>query len=174
MKYTGMFLVFIYLYEVLEITLLCRDILPERQAILIPFEAYYHILNSGWVGTAKYVVEALGGNVILFVPLGMVIAMQHCGKNGWIISSVIGLVFSFMIESMQYIFRLGTFEMDDLIHNCWGCLIGCALSKSIYIYKEQEKNVWKNIGKALCPLFAFIAVISIASMVSIIRYIFLL
>ena len=55
-------------------------------------------------------------NIVLFLPLGFL------GKNGRIM--IFGFALSFAIEAIQYIGLLGYCEIDDLLHNTVGTMIG--------------------------------------------------
>lgn len=55
-------------------------------------------------------------NMLLFIPLGFFIG------NKWGI--VFGFLLSVWIELAQYFFALGYCELDDILHNTLGCLMG--------------------------------------------------
>ena len=63
-------------------------------------------------------------NILLFVPVGLF--------AGWILrlklpaAVAAGGAFSFLIEASQWLFWLGSFEVDDLFHNTLGALVGAA------------------------------------------------
>ena len=44
---------------------------------------------------------------------------------------LIGLTISGMIETCQLVFCRGLFEWDDIIHNGFGCMVGCILSSGL-------------------------------------------
>lgn len=49
--------------------------------------------------------------------------IEFIKKRKWIIV-VFAFAFSFCIEALQYIFHLGYAEVDDVIHNTLGAVIG--------------------------------------------------
>ena len=62
-------------------------------------------------------------NVFLFMPLGFLASAAV--KNRRILNVLgIGLLISLSIETMQYVFRRGVCNVDDLVHNVLGCFIG--------------------------------------------------
>lgn len=69
-------------------------------------------------------------NIIVFLPVGLLIGM---GFPRWSWGKAIGLgcIISISIEVMQYILKRGFSEMDDVIHNTLGCVIGYGVVKSI-------------------------------------------
>lgn len=80
----------------------------------MPLHSYVEI----WKGNWKFLLENIG-NVVLFIPLG--IALKWVGMGD---VKKAGFLASLLIETLQLIFALGTFECDDLIHNTLGVVIG--------------------------------------------------
>ena len=67
-------------------------------------------------------------NIILFVPLGYLIPLL----NGKAVKSLkkialCGFVLSLFVEVIQLVSYRGTFDLDDLLHNTTGTVIGCIL-----------------------------------------------
>lgn len=102
-----------YIAAVLWITLFSR-VGTERRSFLLPIHSYVEILK----GNRQFLLENIG-NVILFTPLG--IALKWGGVRD---VKRAGFLTSLLIETLQLIFALGTFECDDLIHNTLGAVIG--------------------------------------------------
>lgn len=73
-------------------------------------------------------VRQIIGNVIMYMPFGFLFPFLLKGKlSGWklfAITVIAGLTISFTTESMQYLFKIGLFEFDDLLHNGLGIVIG--------------------------------------------------
>ena len=154
-----------YVYLMLQMTLFGRVRLTEHQCMLTPFLSYYSILTGGWNGLGQYVFYGLLGNVLVFIPIGMLVAQLTKVKHKYLISGIIGFLFSLVIEITQYFTLLGTFEVDDLIHNTWGAVIGCSLALALM---KKEKNIKANV-KTLMPMVVFAALIGSFSLASIIR-----
>ena len=71
-------------------------------------------------------------NVVVFVPVGFLLGFAtwrgkkeevRC-KKGWLVALLIGAGLSIGIETLQLAFRLGFAEVDDVMHNTLGCVIG--------------------------------------------------
>jgi glycopeptide antibiotics resistance protein len=108
-------------------------------------------------------VQQLVANVIMFVPLGQFLRETVKSKQRkWDIGCFAFFV-SLAIEIIQYIFKIGTFEVDDLIHNTWGAVIGCC------IYESRMKYKWEEKIKTLMPLELFAAGIVLISTYSLRR-----
>ena len=58
-------------------------------------------------------------NILLFIPFGFLAGYLW----GWKVIPL-AVFLSFCIEAMQLVFRLGLFEIDDIIHNTAGSVIG--------------------------------------------------
>ncbi|MBQ0089989.1 MAG: VanZ family protein [Prevotellaceae bacterium] len=61
----------------------------------------------------------------------------------FVITIIAGLAISFTTESMQYLFRIGLFEFDDLFHNGLGIVIGF-LMRLLFVSFLQKKVICKR------------------------------
>ena len=100
-----------------------RETSTERGYNLMPFWSYWDY------GKDSYFLEMFGENilnVLLFVPIGF---LAGCGLQGMTLKKVLlfGGGLSVFIELLQFIFKKGFCETDDVIHNVLGCLIGYGL-----------------------------------------------
>ena len=75
-------------------------------------------------------------NVLLFIPFGLLLKLL--GINTWLIL-LIGFTFSCSIELLQYLLRLGLCELDDVLHNTLGTLIGIFIGN--WIRKQCRKRL---------------------------------
>lgn len=118
------FLVSFAIYFALMIysTLIDRSSETESAGLcLIPFYSYYQLFN----GNTDIFKQSIM-NIAFFYPLGFLIGgldVKFISKRRWIIA-LLAFVFSFYIESLQFIFHLGYAEIDDVIHNTLGAIIG--------------------------------------------------
>lgn len=128
-----------YIAAVLWITLFSR-IGTEFRNFLLPFHSYLEISK----GNRKFLLENIG-NIVMFMPLG--IAIKCFGKNKIQEAAIGGAIFSFCIEMIQFIFALGTFEFDDLLHNTLGVVLGFWLASQINVI------IRINLNKSLIKLF---------------------
>lgn len=65
-------------------------------------------------------------NVFLFIPLGFLAGAAARNRRMLTVLGI-GLFISLSIEIMQYVFRRGVCNIDDLMHNVLGCFIGYSL-----------------------------------------------
>ena len=72
-------------------------------------------------------------NATVFVPVGLLIGtlISQKTQKGWLAAMVAGLLISVSIEALQFFLHRGFAEVDDVMHNTMGCLIGYGLFKLI-------------------------------------------
>lgn len=88
------------------------------------------------------------GNIALFMPLGaaMYVAGRNRARIRWGLGGVmlIGLVVSLCIESTQYIFALGFSDIDDLLYNTVGAVLGALLMARVG--REEQRKILRRLG----------------------------
>ena len=65
-------------------------------------------------------------NIVVFVPVGLLAGLASRNMN-WIKVLVFGLCISITIEVLQFAFEKGFTELDDVMHNTLGCVMGYGL-----------------------------------------------
>ncbi|MDD3339539.1 MAG: VanZ family protein [Lachnospiraceae bacterium] len=66
----------------------------------------------------------LAGNVIGFIPLGFILpVIHHRYKHIWLVT-LLGFTFSLFVETIQLFVRVGSFDVDDMLLNTLGTVIG--------------------------------------------------
>ena len=88
---------------------------------LIPFNSIGEQLSHFSEGWARF---NLMGNVIPFIPFGVLLPMISEKANSFIRVLFIGMGFVLFVEVFQFFTRLGSFDVDDVILNMFGILIG--------------------------------------------------
>lgn len=79
-------------------------------------------------------------NVAMFVPIGVLFPLAMGQERSEIVSAVsFGMLFSILIETGQLLTRSGTCDIDDLITNSIGALIG-AFFVRVFRAKKNVKN----------------------------------
>lgn len=70
------------------------------------------------------VLTNLVGNVVAFIPFGAILPVIKKGMRRWYIIILLSFEFSFIVETIQLISKVGSFDVDDLILNTLGGTIG--------------------------------------------------
>ena len=101
--------------------------------VLVPFQSF----REAKIQPELY--RSMLMNVFLFVPLGMS-GPFVLGKGRWapFLSVILSLAFSAGIEYLQYTYALGRCEVDDVIMNTLGALLG---SRAHWLYRNWERCV---------------------------------
>lgn len=110
-------------------TLLGRENVSNYSASsFVPFHSYYVVLAGG----ERELLRSNFMNVILFYPGGLLVC--ELLPRSWgrarkvILVAVLLALVSVGIEFCQYHFALGQAEVDDVIHNALGALVGALIS----------------------------------------------
>lgn len=105
---------------------------------LIPFRTIMNYLqNSGQIDFTIWIYN-LAGNIVAFMPLGFLIPFAVRGmKAGKTYLVAFALILS--AEIMQLISRRGVFDIDDLILNMLGCLLGYSIYRLIGIISYSRR-----------------------------------
>lgn len=69
------------------------------------------------------------GNILFFVPAGII--LQAFFKSTYIKIFGIGVVFSTLLETLQFLFQTGSCDVDDILLNATGILLGYFLFTKI-------------------------------------------
>lgn len=67
------------------------------------------------------------GNIIMFIPMPFVLVMFLGGNIKWYWSLGFAFCSSVLIECLQYVFNVGRLDIDDVILNTFGAVVGIVL-----------------------------------------------
>ena len=109
-----------YLFLILLLSVLVRKVQAER-VVYAPFWSY-RVISANETHTLVQVIN----NICAYVPVGVLLCCVF-DKIKWWNVLIIGGGFSSLIETLQYVLKLGFTEFDDVFHNVLGCLIGYIL-----------------------------------------------
>ncbi len=124
-RYIAWLLFFEYVFLVLGMTVFFRHA-GTKAMVYPPFWSYASVWRDGDMSVLHEIIL----NVVLFVPLGFLWGIPSSKwprKWQWLSVMVLGVCLSGVIELLQYCFKKGCVELDDVIHNTLGCLIGFVL-----------------------------------------------
>lgn len=75
------------------------------------------------IGSEGFIVNIFG-NILAFAPFGFVLPVISPDNRKLLNITLLSLEFSLTIELLQLIFRVGIFDVDDLLMNTLGGFIG--------------------------------------------------
>lgn len=81
----------------------------------------------------EFIIREIAGNFFLFMPFSWSLQSLRGRKIKTLHTLVYIIVTVFIIESIQYFFNIGTFDIDDFILNISGGIAG------IFIFKYYKK-----------------------------------
>lgn len=104
---------------------------------IMRFITYYETLGM------KAVVVNLAGNVIAFMPFGFFMPVVSRRSRGPVRIIFLGFGFSLMLETIQLVFKVGSYDVDDLILNTLGAAIGFFCYRRVQRFRvrlRQRRN----------------------------------
>ncbi len=120
-KYALLLLILYYYLLLLCSTVIFRYTLGNSVWHFEPFWSFY---NKS--GKFELLPEHIM-NVVIFIPIGFMCRLL-INRNKTIYALLGGIIISCTIESLQFVFRRGTCEIDDLMNNTLGNIIGVLLA----------------------------------------------
>ena len=120
--------------------------LLHRRINIIPFETILNFIMDSH--TTESIIINIAGNIVAFMPLGFLLPAVSRKFAGVLRIILISLTATTTIEILQYISNVGITDIDDVILNLLGGLLGyflfCIISKSII---KNVKDVQMQIDK---------------------------
>lgn len=108
---------------------------------IIPFHTISEYIKNQNHFNFNIWFDNLFGNIVLFIPLGFLIPMLNTRFLGIIPFLICVVVLLFMVEFIQLITKVGSFDVDDVILNSFGALIGFLVTISVVkIMKKTSLN----------------------------------
>lgn len=93
----------------------------------------FHYEQLGW----KIVVLNLAGNVVAFMPFGFFVPRILSRKVNFFKIFIMSFGFSLGVELIQLVTKLGSFDVDDILLNTIGGVLGYFVYKLTVIGKEN-------------------------------------
>ncbi|MCL2322295.1 MAG: VanZ family protein [Oscillospiraceae bacterium] len=132
-------LFFVYILVVLNLTIFRFGFqYDDRQLNLMLFTKLISIYRNA--GVSEFLRLFLG-NIGWFFPFGFLLPVIMKKKSFFAVI-VFGFIFSIIIETIQFFTRKGVAELDDVILNTLGVVIGYLSYKIVY----RIKVYWESIS----------------------------
>ena len=133
-------ILFCYIVIVIGATIFTRSGVYEHANFNL-FSSYI----EAWNNYSKSYWRNIILNILMFVPFGFLLPLfsDRFKKFYWTLS--LGFLFTFGIEVTQYITKRGIFEVDDIMNNWIGALIGYSLVMFLLTSISKEKTKFKPL-----------------------------
>jgi glycopeptide antibiotics resistance protein len=123
----------------------------ERKVNFIPFNQAINL--NGKIDFAEMIM-----NVVIFIPLGIYAGMLF---RKWMVIIFVFMFFvtSLIVEGLQFLLRVGAFDITDTITNTLGGIIGLMIFKAMEklftnsVQAQKSINIIAAIGTGLMILF---------------------
>ncbi len=125
LRYSAALLLIEYVFLIFCSTVIFRTTGETRRYDFHPFWSY---------DRPDLLVENIM-NVVVFIPVGLLLGCAYKQMTCWK-ALLIGCSISIAIESLQFWFMKGFSELDDVMHNTVGCLIGCLMVKGSWLMMQ--------------------------------------
>ncbi len=144
---------FVYIIFLLKLLFFSRitfgELFSSGRAVIrdynfIPFKTVSGFLFTDSQAVSRFSFSNVAGNIMIFIPLGgfLPLLMRHKKIH---IHLLVVFASSLAAELIQLIFGIGTCDIDDLILNTIGGIIGVFGYKLLTVIFRNEKNAKKII-----------------------------
>ncbi|AIQ32276.1 hypothetical protein P40081_32325 [Paenibacillus sp. FSL P4-0081] len=110
-----------------------------RSINIIPFHTISGFIHNGTTGGMRAAANILG-NIVIFIPLGLLVSYQGSSKS-FGAKAIILLSVPLALEIIQYVLALGSSDIDDIILNFAGGLMGSAIYKGISLVLHSRQRI---------------------------------
>lgn len=139
----------IAVYFIILIVLLFFKTSSFRSVNLMPFRFIVdYVINDGTLAFSNVI-----GNIFMFVPMGIYLALIN-NKKTLLGNVTIILLFSIAAEILQYVLKIGTTDIDDVILNGIGGFLGIICYRVLFmVFKEKVYRVIKILSLIVGGVF---------------------
>ncbi len=90
----------------------------------------------------------LGGNILAFVPFGLFFPLLSRKNRGFWKVALISFEVSLLVELIQLVTRVGSCDVDDMLLNTLGGMIGHLCFKILFLWHKMELKGAANEEKS--------------------------
>ena len=130
----------LYAAFLMKLLLFSRAPGSERSINLIPFASITQYAFSHSHGTEKVAFANVVGNILIFIPLGVYASWLRHRAPAWLTMLTVASV-SVAVEIIQGVFAIGASDIDDVILNCTGGLIGILAFRLLSAILRERSRV---------------------------------
>lgn len=78
------------------------------------------------------------GNIMAFIPFGMILPVMSRRCRSFLFMTFLTFEFSLVVEVIQLIFKVGSFDVDDLLLNTIGGILGFCIFRIVNRIRRQR------------------------------------
>ena len=134
LRYSVALLLIEYIFLIFCSTIIFRTTGEISQYDFHPFWSYQAIQD----GREELLAENIM-NVIVFIPVGLLLGIAFKQVTWWKVL-LVGCNISAVIELLQFFLMRGFSEVDDVMHNSLGCILGYVMSVTFVYGKIKIQN----------------------------------
>lgn len=86
-------------------------------------------------------VENLAGNILVFVPFGFLFPFVAREGEKFHVMFLNAFIFILGIETFQLFSAFGAFDVDDILLNCLGAVLGYGIYRLFKVWRGRERGV---------------------------------
>ena len=120
-----------------------RSFAGTRRYNIYPFKTIIEYLFNATRYNFHVVFINLIANIVTFIPFGFLIPILSKKHRTLFNMTIISLLVIMMIEVMQFILNVGVFDIDDIILNTSGCILGYGIyriMKNVICHNSYEQK----------------------------------
>ncbi len=137
----------LYLVFLFKLLLFSRAPGSERSVNLVPFATISDYLSSSSAGVRRFAIGNVLGNVVVFVPLGAFLPLLR-RRIGTRTNLLVVIGTSVAVEIVQGVFGLGAADIDDVILNTLGGLVGIVFLTLLRVLLQR----WSRLVASMAVL----------------------
>lgn len=151
----------VYAAFLLRLLLFSRAPGSERSINLIPFASIAEYVSSHSSGTARVAFANVVGNILIFIPLGVYVSWLRHRAAAWLTMLTVASV-SVAVEIIQGVFAVGASDIDDVILNCVGGIMGILTFRLLSVVLRNQSlvrtamAVWSLLALPVWCYFLFV------------------
>ncbi|QFF99003.1 VanZ family protein [Psychrobacillus glaciei] len=113
---------------------------------LIPFKNTINYIINHDKFNLDIVINNTLGNILIFIPLGIFLPILFKRYTSFSKAIAFSIIVSFTIESIQLLLQIGQFDIDDLILNGIGSIVGFLFIKLIFKFQNifQKPRLFRS------------------------------
>lgn len=98
---------------------------------------FYHYREQ--LGMKAFLLNVVG-NVVAFGPFGFFLPIVSRRSKKWWMTVSLSIGFSLCIEITQLVFRVGSFDVDDILLNTLGGLLGYLSYRTVQYFRIRRRR----------------------------------